>query len=225
VLCWGPFFQYWQTERFNLYNNENSEAVFRSVFYFMSTIMVICSLGISLFAGPLIRIMAAPEFHAATGVVPYLVFGTLFAALVEFANFGFLAKSKTGFISINAYIIVVVITVLYLFAIPNYGYMGAAVALMIAQAIYFYLSDRMARRFYDPGISVKPLSFMVAIAGAGCWMANDLLANENIWIDLAMKMLVFCGISGLLMLILVRDEEQRKRMMDITGMLVSRFRK
>ncbi len=224
VLCWGPFFQYWQTERFNLYNKENADASFRSVFYFVSTFLVICSLGISIFSGPLIIIMAAPEFHDAGSVVPFLVFGTLFAALVEFANFGFLVKENTAQISINAYLIAIFITVLYLFTIPEYGYMGAAVAIMIAQAAYFYLSDWKARQLYDPKISLLPLALMISVAAIGCWIANVLLASGNLLLDIMVKIVVFIGVAGMLVMILVRDEEQRKRVDALKGLALEKFR-
>ena len=224
VLCWGPFFQYWQTERFSLYYKENASAVFRSVFYFISTILVIFSLGISIFSGPVIRIMAAPEFHDAVEIVPFLTFGTLFAALVEFSNFGFLVKERTGLISVNAYLIAILLTGLYFYAIPTYGYIGAAVAIMLAQAAYYYLSNWTSKRFYDPGISLRPLVAMVVIAAAGCWIANVLLVNENIWIDILVKILVFSCVSAVLVLILLRDPEQRKRADGLVKMLLAKIR-
>ncbi|MDH5710700.1 MAG: oligosaccharide flippase family protein [Gammaproteobacteria bacterium] len=225
VLCWEPFYQYWQTERFNLYNQPNSDASFRSVFYFISTILVIVAMGISIFSGPVIRIMAAPEFHEAITIVPYLVFGTLFAALVEFANFGFLLKGKTGLISRNAYLIAVLITALYLYAIPAYGYVGAAVAIMIAQACYFYLSNWTSKKYHDPGISLKPLAMMILIAAVGCWLSIVEFANETLWVDVLVKILVSSVISLLLIVILIRDREQRERFNELLDSVRKRFRR
>jgi len=211
IMCWGPFFQYWQTERFNLYNKGDEGAAFRSVFYFISTILVIFSLGISIFSDPVIRIMAAPEFYDSISIVPFIVIGTLFAALVEFADFGILVKGKTGLITRNTYIIALLITALYFFIIPSFGYYGAAVALMLAQATQFFLTHWTAKLLYDAKISLKPLMLLLVLATLGYCVANHWLAQENIWFDLSLKLFVYIITSGGLILILMRDPDQRER--------------
>ena len=57
-------------------------------------------------------------------------------------------------------------------------------------------------------------------AAAGCWVSNVLLVNENIWIDILVKILVFSLVSGLM--ILIRDPEQRKRVDELIGLLMNK---
>ena len=215
VICWGPFFQSWQTERFNLYHKGDARAAFRSVFYFISTLLVIFALGISIFSDPVIRIMAAPEFHASITVVPFLVLGTLFAALVEFSDFGCLVKGRTSLITRNTYIIALLITALYFVVIPSFGYYGAAVALMLAQATQFFLMHWTSKHHYDANISLKPLMLLLVLATLGYLTANHWFTHENIWFDISLKLFIYIITSGGLVLMLMRDPEQRKRVYDL----------
>jgi len=225
VGFWEPFFRYWQTERFNLYHKGDARAAFRSVFYFISTILVVVALGVSIFSDPVIRIMAAPEFHESISIVPFLVLGTLFSALVTFADFGCLVNGRTKLIARNTYVVALLITVLYFIAVPSFGFLGAAVGLMLAQATQFFLAHWTSKHLYDAEISLKPLMLSLVFAAIGYWIANRWLVQENLWLDILQKLLVYLVISGGIVLILMRDSEQRERLVGLLDIALSKFRK
>ena len=113
---------------------------------------------------------------------------------VEFSDFGCLVKGRTSLITRNTYIIALLITALYLVTIPSFGYYGAAVALMLAQATQFFLAHWTSKHLYDTKISLKPLMLLLVLATIGYWIANHWFAQENIWLDLSLKLFVplFC---------------------------------
>ncbi|ALC16857.1 undecaprenyl-diphospho-oligosaccharide flippase [Desulfuromonas soudanensis] len=210
VLIWGPFATYWQVERFNYYRQGNAESIFQNVFYFISTLMVVAAIGISIFAGPVIRIMAAPTFYRASEAVPFLAFGAVFGSLVIFSNFSFLAKEKTGWISRNNYLTAAVVTVLYLSLIPMAGHVGAAMALMLAQAVQFFVVHRASRSVYDMGISLRPLVGMLFISAVVCFLANVVLTSDSLLHDLAVKTLLYAVACGIILLPHWRNAETRR---------------
>lgn len=191
VLVWDPFATYWQVERFKYYQRGNAEGIFQIVFYCISTLLVLAALGVALFAGPVIRIMADPAFHASAKAVPFVAFGVVFSCLVAFSNFSFLVKEKTGWIGRNNYLTAAIITVLNLALIPIAGFVGAALATMLAMVIQFIIVHYAARRFYDMGISLKHFIKIIFIALVACLLSNEFHVQGNLTLDVTIKILIY----------------------------------
>ena len=191
LLIWEPFATYWQVERFKHYQQGNAEVFFQTVFTFISTLMVLVALGVSIFSGPVIRIMSDPAFHQAADAVPFLAFATVFGCLTVFSNFSFLVKEKTGWISRNNYLTAIVITAFYLILIPLAGFVGAALAVMLAKCIQFLIVHHAARRFYDMKISLKHLMRMIFFSATSCFVSNIFLVRDKIIEDIILKSLFF----------------------------------
>lgn len=191
MLVWEPFQQYWQVERFSIQKLDGAEVLFQNVFYFASTILVLAALGVTIYAQPIIQLMAASEFHEASIAVPFLTFGAVFACLSTFFNFCFLVSEKTKWISYINFFIALIITIFYLVLIPRWGFVGAAIAVMLAQALQFIAVYYFGGRFYDMGISLKSLGEILSIAFITSWVANELLVRANLWEDLAIKTIAY----------------------------------
>lgn len=190
LLIWMPFSQYWQTERFRLYQEPNPIPIYQAVFKLISTLLVMAALGVAIFGGPVIRIMAAPEFHVAAEAVPYLVFSAVFQCLVYFGNFSFLVKEKTGWMTWNSYMTAVVATALYFALIPFMGFVGAAQALMLANGFQFIVVHFAAKKHYDMKISLLPLVVLLVIAGVSLAVAFS-LEQSDLLADIAVKLVVY----------------------------------
>lgn len=223
LVCWEPFFQYWQTERFKLYQKEDARPVFKSVFYFITTILVMVGLGISIFSDPAIRIMATENYHGAIVIVPLLVLANIFYALVEFSNFGCLVKDRTDLLANATYTIAVFATVVYLMAIPLLGIYGAAIALVLIQIANLLLTEGLSRKQYDSRISLKPLAMLVTFAIFWYCISNIWLKQDDILIDIALKLLIYLLASASFILVLIRDPEQRERVNGIVSAVIDRF--
>jgi O-antigen/teichoic acid export membrane protein len=223
LLVWEPFAQYWQVERFRYYRRGDAEHVFQDVFLFISTFLVLAALGVAIFAGPVIRIMADPAFHPASSAVPFLAFGFVFGSLINFSNFSFLIKEKTGWISRNMYLTAVIITVFYLGLIPLAGHVGAAIAYMLAHGIQFLIVHQAARRFYDMGIKLNLLGLILVVGGIACWLSNDLLARDSLLEDLSLKFLVFSSACVLILLPLWRKPSARRLIINLMPVSMAKY--
>lgn len=190
VLVWMPFSQYWQTERFSLYHQSNPIPIYQSVFRFITTLLALVALGVAIFSGPVIRLMADSEFHDAARAVPYLAFAGLFQCLTLFTNFSFLVKEKTGWMTWNSYATAAVATVLYMTLIPLMGYVGASQALMLAYGIQFAIVHVAAKKQYDMQLSLKPLFFYLLIS-AGCIALAFQFEQADLIRDLLVKVLIY----------------------------------
>lgn len=185
-LVWMPFQQYWETERFIIYRQSDPLPMYQSVFRMTSTLLVVLALGVALFSGPVIRLIAAPEFHAAAASVPYFALAAVFQCLVLFSEFSFYVSGRTGWISAINYVVAAIITVLYLVLIPPLGFVGAAQALMLACGIHFLVVHFAAKRHYDMGLTLRPLLIYLCVVFTACLLSNS-LQNQSLITDLAIK--------------------------------------
>jgi len=209
LVVWQPFSQFWEMERFAYYKHPDNKQLFRSVFQFASTLLFIGALGISIFADPVIRIMSAPEFHAASPLVPWLTFGALFSFLTLFVNFSFLITEQTGRVSRNNYLVAGIVTVLNFTMIPLWGHMGAGYAIALTLMIQFVIVHKVAKKYYDMTLDLAPVFVMLLIGAAGYVVAGEILTIRSLWLDIAWRSIVF-GIFTLLMLFQVLRSPRNK---------------
>lgn len=189
VLVWNPFSQYWQTERFNIYYQQNSVSVFQKVFSMLSTLLIVTALGVSIFSELIIQTMASREFYSSAIAVPFLAFAGVFQSLSIFNNFSFLVKEKTGWIGKNNYITAAIITILYLLLVPSYGYIGAAAAVLLASIAQFSLVFYFAKAHFDMNLKIAPLFTAICISIAAYFL-TIVIKNEQLAIDIPLKLLV-----------------------------------
>lgn len=192
LLVWTPFSQYWQVERFDIYRQSNPLPVYQSVFKMISMLLVAVGLGIAIFADPIIRLMAAPEFHSAGKAVPFLVFSGIFHCLTIFTNFSFLVKEKTSWMTYNSYATAVVATVFYFALIPVLGFIGAAQALLIAEVVQFLIAFYLAKRCYDMELSLRPLAIYLCISVVALSFSYD-MHFEDLITDIAARVAIYGG--------------------------------
>ena len=191
LLVWQPFAQYWLVERFRYYQRGNAEEIFQDVFRFMSSLLIVAALGISIFSGSIISVMADETFRRAAEAVPFLAFGEVFYSLVRFSEFSFLIKEKTGWMARNDFLTSAIVTIFYLLFIPIGGHVGAAFAYMFARAIQFLIVHYSARRFYDMGITLKSLVPSLIVSLIAYFLCNDMLVKNAIVETIGLKLLLY----------------------------------
>lgn len=220
LLIWDPFMQYWQIERFKYYQRGNAEPVYQKVFLVMSTLMVLTALTVGILAGPVIRFMSDAKFYPAVYAVPFLAFDVVFDKLALYFNFSWLVTGKTGWIGRNNYLIAAIITVFYLSLIPLAGYIGAALAIMLAHAAQLLIVHRASARFYDMKILLKPFWVTVAISAFACWMANGLMARDILWEDLVAKIFILLFAWAFILMPIMRNRDNRQYITRIVSMFL-----
>jgi O-antigen/teichoic acid export membrane protein len=191
VLIWKPFNQYWQTERFDIYNNnDNPKTVYQSVFLGIATILIIAGLGISVLADPTIRIMSTPDYHHASVAVPILTLATVLYCLNGFLNFSQLVTDNTIWISKNNYLAAAIATIFFLLFIPPLGFLGAAIAYLCAVITQVALTYRASKQHYDMNLKLMPLMLMFIIAAGFYILAVHTYKADDIIIDILYRVLI-----------------------------------
>ncbi|PZN28624.1 MAG: hypothetical protein DIU71_15740 [Proteobacteria bacterium] len=208
LLIWTPFSQHWDTVSYKYYSENNAARLFQGAFLIMGTLMVVAGLGISIFAEPVIQIMAAEPFHAAAGTVPFLTLGFMLNCLVGFFYFSFMVTDNTKVFGYCHYFTAAIITVCFLALIPPLREVGAAAGQCLAYAVTFVFVHRLSRKYYDPGIKLGFLFGMIGLSAAAYILSNLILAQETLMADLAVKAAVYLATCALLGAICARQVKQ-----------------
>ena len=204
LIVWAPFFQHWEPMSYRYHREGSGRDKFQVAFLTISLLMFVCGLGISIFAEPVIRVMATPGFRAAAGVVPILTLGLILNSIVSFFYFSFFIADRTKLDSLSRYITVVVITVFYLALIPTLGLVGAAVGQCLAFALNFVYVYFWSKKYFDPGFQLAPIGLLVLISALAYTCSNVIFGNHNPAVDLLTKSITLVIASGLMSLVAVR---------------------
>ena len=158
MLLWRPFSQWWQTERFKIYRQEDKGiGVYNSVFNRMAFAMLTVAFLISAFYGVAIQIMASPEYLVSREAISPLVLALALASLTNFYFFSFLVCDKTRCISVLHFLTALNVTIAIIFLVPLYGFRGAAYALLISNAITLLVAANWSKKYFDNKIKLMNL--------------------------------------------------------------------
>ena len=225
LLVWVSFSQFWEMERFKYYKEGVQNPIYRVVFQFLSTVLVVVALGIAIFSLPVIKLMSAPAFYAAAESVPYLTAAMLFSCLSNYASFSLLATGQTGVINRNSYITVAIVTGLNLLLIPRLGHVGAALALMFSLAIQFFIIHVQAKKHYDMMIQVAPLLLALLFASIGYWLTYYFSFVGSVIADVVIRLAVYCVFSFCIISLLFLNESCRPYAFRLVSPFMARFRR
>lgn len=198
MLIWVPFAQHWEPMCYQYHKEAGGRNKFQVAFIAISALMFAGGLGVSIFAAPVIRLMATKSFYAAAMVVPVLTLALVLNSLRTFFNFSFMITSNTKVRSLYQFGTALVITVAYVGLIPRFGLMGAAIAQCLAFGVTFICVYFLSRRYYDMGIRLAPIGLYLLIGCVAYVFSNVLLRVPNLGVDLLIKSLVM-GIATMLM--------------------------
>jgi O-antigen/teichoic acid export membrane protein len=200
LLVWQPFSQWWQTEKFKLFNSADQGAsVFPVVYNGITLVLVFCAIGITLFGDIVIQIMSDNAFHPAADAIVFLVYAQCIKSLTMFFTFSFMVKEKTIITSYLSYGSAAVITACYFVFIPQYGFVGAALSQLIANSLLFFITVFLARRVFDSGIKIKYSLFVVFVSIIFAGMDWYLKSHISGLTDLVLtKLLLVCILMAFL---------------------------
>ncbi len=204
ILVWQPFGNWWQTERFKIlkeFSDPSNEL--QKVFNLVITVMAVFSVGIILFSAPVIQIMSAKEFHNASVAIAPLTIAVFFFHASLFFNLSFLVNSKTIVIAYIKYFSAALVTVLYVLLVPELGFFGAALAVLLTNICIFGLTYKFGKKQLDLGIK---LAFFYTIVGlllvfvaVEYWLASYIYSFISLLIMKAVLAALFITACGYLL--------------------------
>jgi O-antigen/teichoic acid export membrane protein len=197
----GPFSNIWGPKRVEIYvSRTNGNEMFSRIFIYLSFLLVVVGLGLSVIVKEILMLIAAPEFWSAYRVVPFVIIGYAFYTLYYVVDIGFYVKDRTFWYPIINAIAVAVNVGLNLILIPRYGALGAgmvtAISFFICPVVAFVISQRYLRLHYD----FIRIAKLVSSALLFYWISS-FVSTEFLFANIVIKMVLMIAYIGFLYLI------------------------
>lgn len=224
MLIWNPFLQWWQAERFKIYQYpDQGVAIYPAVFNGLLSVIVLVGAAICLYGDTVVEIMSAPAFHPASMAIPFLIGAAIFGFLNQFLLFSFIVKERTILVAYIRYGAAAVITLFYVLLIPGWGFLGAAASLMLSQIVIFAISYYQAKRCFDQGIRLKFLWLLMGGASAIVMLDMMLTTSTSSWLNsILISSLMLTLVFGLVAALVMKEETLRHWLLSIFRQLRSR---
>jgi O-antigen/teichoic acid export membrane protein len=194
-LGYAPFAAAWEPTRFEVANRPDRDQIYARTFIYLNIFLCTMGVGIALFAGDLLRVIAAPAFHAAGSLVPLITLAYVFYGWGGFLNLGILMRERTELVTAATWAAAAVALVGYAALIPPFGRMGAAIATVAAYAVRAGAVYVLAQRTWHVRYQWTPVIRILAI-GCVTTALGMIAAQTPIWASIALHAALFVGYAG-----------------------------
>lgn len=181
-----PFRDAWDPGQFEVARDPDGQRAYRRTFQAFTFTIVTAALAFAVAADDVIRIMAAPQFHAAATVVPVLLAAHVVMGMSLFFNSGLLVKNRTTVLGAIAVVTAAVNVAANAALVPRYFALGAAssrfIALLVMAGLTYVLAQRLWPQRPDFGALAKVV--VVALAAFG---VSRLVPDESLLVSLGLK--------------------------------------
>jgi O-antigen/teichoic acid export membrane protein len=147
-LGYVPFDGIWDPQRFAIARRPDRDQIFARVFVYLNIVLLSVALGVAIFGGDVIRLMADAEFHPAAVYVPVLAAAYVFQAWGSFLNLGIYFKERTSWFALANWVAAAVALVGYVWLIPVWHVWGAAVTTLVSLATRAGLAHVFSQRLW-----------------------------------------------------------------------------
>jgi O-antigen/teichoic acid export membrane protein len=141
-----PFAQIWGVSIYEIAKQPNAKFVFVNVFKHFICGLMLALFGVSLFAKPVLKVMAASDYEGAAALVPIVCLGYVFYSMHDHFRVPVMLSKRTTSLMPTFLIAAPLSVVLNLCLIPLFGMAGAAWANVLAFAAFSFTGLAIYRR-------------------------------------------------------------------------------
>ncbi len=180
-----------------MYDENSGEFYSRLMTYFAFLLMVVV-VGVSLFGKELVMVLAKnKDYWDAYKVIPILSLAMLFIGIRYIAEIGLNIEKKTGTKAKIVVFVSLINIILNILLIPLWQSIGASVAMLISQILYFVLNYYYGQKYYFIPFELKRLNIILFLTGG--YILGALLINTQFSVmRLIIKAGMFLSIPALL---------------------------
>lgn len=212
LLAWTPFEKMWDSERYLIHERPDAGAVFKRTFLYISFLLILLGLCISIYSKDLLRIMSAREFWDAYKVVPVIILAYIFQAWSKYCSFGLLLHHRTMQLAYAEMIAAGAITAAYFTLIPAFGMHGAAWATVFGFVIRFFWTNMKAKQLYDMELPWSKVIMAGALAIAFYLLSFAL--PEQLGLSILLRTLLVCLFIALLYVLPILSRDEKLELID-----------
>jgi len=135
---------------YKMIDQPDNKRFYSKIMTYFSYGLMLCALGLSLFGRELIKFLSKtnPDYWEAFPIVPIISLAIFFGMLRDVSLTGINIAKKTSVNARSIFVVAILNIGLNILLIPLFGYIGAAVATLIAQIVYFLFVYYFAQKYY-----------------------------------------------------------------------------
>ena len=189
-LIIGPFNMVWAPKMFEFFGKPDQEKVVNKIFLWITFILVVVALLISLYIKEALMIMTPLKFHSAGNVVPLLLFAYVLNGMNRLVYSPLYVEKSTMAIGIINMFAAILCLLLNFTLIPLFGIYGAAVSTIIAFGSILLLGVAVTRykklmRWEFRGI------IRIFLLAFTCGILGEFINTRFLFFEIVMKTLLF----------------------------------
>jgi O-antigen/teichoic acid export membrane protein len=151
----APFNIHWQAQMYNVVRMPDGWAIYERLLTYLLVVLVAAALALSVFAGPILTLLAAPSYAPAARYVGWIALAYVLRSAAEQIKSVFNVYGKTGYHLQVALPTVALCAVCYVVLIPPFGVPGAVASTVLAFLGYlvftFWSAQRVRRCHFEYG--------------------------------------------------------------------------
>lgn len=145
----APFHVHWHAQMYNVVRAPGGWAVYERLLTYLLLAVMAAALALSVFAGPILTLLAAPEYASAARYVGWIAAAYVLRSLADQIKSVFNVCGKTGYHLRVALVTMALCAICYAALIPRFGVSGAVASTVIAFLGYlgftFWPAQRLRR--------------------------------------------------------------------------------
>jgi len=209
---------------FKMFEDKDAKRFFSKVLTYFSVVLIVAALGLSLFAKELIILFSTSnsDYWAAFVVVPLISFSFVIKGWQYYFSLGLFYVKRTSY---NAYIVMLCAALslgLNFLLIPEFGIMGAAITINIANLVMAILYYLVSQRFYPINFEFSRI-FKIFITGAVLYGLSFFAGVSSFWIGVLIKTLLFAAFPVALYFLRFFDEAELMHIRQAGSWLINRL--
>jgi O-antigen/teichoic acid export membrane protein len=223
LVGFQPFSTMWEALRFDFAKRPDRDDLYARAFVFMNVLLLTVALGIGLFIGDFIRVMANPAYQGAAALVPIILVAYVLQAWALFAEVGVLVKERTEYITFVNWLAAGAALLGYALLIPPWHAYGAAVATVLAFAVRQVATYVTSQRLWPLRYQWGPVWRLVAVTVA-VYGASLAIPKLPLWESILVRCSLLVVYSLLVWISHVVGAEDRDRFRMLIGAAWGRLR-
>lgn len=174
---------------FKMMDQKGNKRLYSKIMTYFCFGVMIFVLGLSVFGKEIIKLLASSnkDYWSAYKVIPIISFAILFGMLKDTSLIGLNITKRTKIIAIVMTIISILNIILNIVLIPHFNSLGAAIATLISQAIFFVIIYRFAQKYYYIPYEISKIIKMI-ILGVILFGLSLLINNFSLIFRVSLKL-------------------------------------
>ena len=178
VVVLSPFLLAWPSSMFTIAKRKDAAMVFRSVFRWLSIVLLFAAFAFSLVSTAFLDIFFPSAYHSAAEVIPVIALSIIFYGVYNIFSIGVGIQRKTWFTALSTASAALVNVALNIVLIPLHGAIGAATSTLIAYAFLALISYVINQRLYPIPFEIGKFTLAVSI-GIALYVGSTVLAQSQ----------------------------------------------